>query len=408
MQKSKIAECHLFYQIMNRKILSVCLFIFSLSLTGCNKNQDYEFQSERDILSLGFGKKGDHYKWFYFTDQKIEEVERPDFSPVISRGPWTETIRISSANNVENVNKPKGYAIVNRLGILTFEGDKVTLSKDVGTFTDRTAGNLVFVNDTPVFQVYKSSFFNDSISAADYKKDDKNHLFLLQYDDNTQLSYPIVNCRNISDKEQAEITDFNWNGTEWNCSVKYIEDGKINFSYINWRPVSSLLSITPASAKSDIIAQETTVQKFRNSKNAMDFDNAPERVKSMLQGYGSKIPFTMELKNAGGASARIYQNSVSDSLKFERKCYGILAKEISSVLFDDGTLYLQGNLRGKPFFNDGGTIVLRLPKLPAGYVYGEYVITENTLFAAWEESSFYESGRSGFIAVNLERILYDN
>lgn len=391
---------------MNKRFFLVFLCIIPLFLIACNKNKDYEFHSDRDVLSIGFGKKCDNYKWFYLSSDKFEEVERPDFSPVISKGPWTETIRISSANNVEN--KAKGYAIVNRLGVLTFEGSKVTLSKDVATFTDRTAGNLVFVNDTPVFSVYKSSFFNDTIASSDYKKNESNHLFLLQFDDNTQLCYPIINCGNILDKEQVEVSDFNWNGTEWACSLKYVEDGRINFSYVNWRPISSLLTITPASAKKDIVITESNVQKFRNEKSANEFAYAPDRIKTLLEGYASKIPFTMEVKNAGGASSRIYQNNTSDSLRFERNCYGIISKEIVSVLFDDGTFFVQGALDGKAFFNSGAPLAVRLPKLPAGYVYGEYVITENTLFAAWEESSFFESGRSGFIAVDLGKILYDN
>ena len=399
-------ECHNILLVMNKRFFCVFVCIISLLLVACDKNKDYEFKSDRDVLSIGFGKKGDNYKWFYLSNDKFEEVERPEFSPVISKGPWTETIRISSANNVQD--KPKGYAIVNRLGVLSFEGSKVTLSKDVATFSDRTAGNLVFVNDTPVFSVYKSSFFNDTIASTDYKKNDSNHLFLLQFDDNTQLCYPIINCKNIIDKEQAEVSDFYWDGTEWACSLKYVDEGRINFSYINWRPVSSLLTITPASAKKDIVISESNVQKFRNSKSANEFAYAPERIKTLLEGYASKIPFTMVLKNAGGASSRIYQNNTTDSLRFERNCCGIISKEHVSVLFDDGTFFVQGNLRDRAFFNDGAAVALRLPKLPAGYVYGEYVITENTLFAAWEETSFYESGRSGFIAVDLEKILYDN
>lgn len=392
---------------MTRRFLFFGILLLVLFFTGCNKNQTYEFVSDRDFMSLGFGNNGDNYKWFYFSAQNFEQIAKPELAPVITKGPWTEALRISSANNVDNIVTAKGYAIVNRLGILTFEGDNITLSKDIGVFDNRTAGNLMFVNDTPIFSVFKSSFFNDTISSAEYKKSDSNHLFLLQYDDNTQLSYPVVNCKNLTDKKESEVTDFYWNGTDWNCCIKYIEDSKVNFSYVNWRPVSSLLSITPASAKEDIIVTETDVQKYRDGNGLKKFSSAPDRVLSLLKGYGSKIPFTMELKTAGGASSRYYQNEDNDYVAMERKCKAILSKDLVSVLFDDGTFYIQGSLSKQPFFNNGNAIVLRLPKLPAGFSYGDYVITENTLFAAWEESSFFECERSGFIAVDLKSILYD-
>lgn len=392
---------------MTKRIVFLCILISSLFISGCSKNKDYEFKSERDFLSLGFGKNGDNYKWFYFTDQKFEEVTRPELAPVITKGPWTETIRISSANSIDNVANPKGYAVVNRLGILTFEGSSVNLSKDIGIFNNRTAGNLAFVNETPVFSVYKSSFFNETISASEYKKTEP-HLFLLQYDDNTQLSYPVVNCNNILDKKEAEVTDYYWNGTDWYCSVKYEEDGKTNFSYMTWRPVSSLLSITPASAKAELIVSESDLQKYRNATAIKSFDSAPERIKNLLKGYGAQVPFTMSLKTAGGASPRLFQNENADFVRMERKCNAVIGKDLVSALYDDGTFYIQGSLSKRAFFNGGNPIVLRLPKLPAGFVYGEYVVTENTLFAAWEEASFYETERSGFIAVDLQAILYDN
>lgn len=392
---------------MNKKLFLHCIFFSLLFINcffiSCSKNNDYEFKSERDIESIGFGKSGEHYKWYYFSKNGFESVNRPDFAPVSSKGAWTETIRISGANNDENVKNPTGYAIVNRLGMLMFNGDKVTLSNDIVSFTEHSAENLIFEENVPLFSVYKSSFFNDI-----NQNDDEIRPFLLQYDKNTQLSYPILNCNNFCDKDGAQVSDFVWNGNNLICSIKYVEDGRINFEYKNIRPLTSLLSINPANAKKSILVSDCSVNEFREAKNIKDFSLAPQKFISLLDGYAKKVTFSLFLKNAGGKKNQAYYNKGSDFVKSERKCYGINAKEIVSVLFDDGTLYLQGNLSGKYLFNDGKPLVLRLPKLPAGFVYGEYVITENTLFAAWEESMFYETARSGFIAVNLSKLLYDN
>ena len=54
----------------------------------------------------------------------------------------------------------------------------------------------------------------------------------------------------------------------------------------------------------------------------------------------------------------------------------------------------------------GMPVAIRLPKLPVGFVYSDFVISGSTLYVAWEESSFYETGRAGFLQVNLDRTLY--
>ena len=53
-------------------------------------------------------------------------------------------------------------------------------------------------------------------------------------------------------------------------------------------------------------------------------------------------------------------------------------------------------------------MAIRLPLLPENFVYSDFVITETSLYAAWEETSFYKTGRSGFIYVDLENTLYSS
>lgn len=381
-------------------LLMSCLFF------GCKKDKSYVFESDRNSFVLGFDKSGEFHKWFYFSKDGFEPVERCDFAPVVTKGAWTEAIRISSANINGDVKNPKGYAIVNRLGLITFDDDEINFSKDVSVFQNRTAGNLVFVNNVPVFSVFKSAFFNNSISSSDYKKDDSQHYFLLQFDENTEVSYPLVNTTNLIEQKEAEVSDFVWNGDKWFCSVKYIENDRTKFDYVSFRPLDALLSITPANAKNNLLVEEITLQDFRNEKEILSFSKAPEKIKQLLKGFSARRPFFLEVQNAGGSGVRKYQNLTQDQMGKELQAKSILSKELTSVLFEDGTMYIQGNLCGKPLINGGKVLVLRLPKLPDGYVYSDYVITKNTLYAAWEETAFYETIRSGFIAVDLEKLLY--
>ena len=71
-------------------------------------------------------------------------------------------------------------------------------------------------------------------------------------------------------------------------------------------------------------------------------------------------------------------------------------------------MYISGALFDRHILNNGKTCALRLPRLPAGYEYASCTISGTTMYAAWEETAFYKVGRSGFIRVNLDKILYNN
>lgn len=126
----------------------------------------------------------------------------------------------------------------------------------------------------------------------------------------------------------------------------------------------------------------------------------------MLSGFDKTLPFEIEVQNAGGNSPRYYANKIANSTEKSLKAKAILSQSWSGALFEDGTLFLEGALPGKHILRGGKPVAIRLPKLPAGFVYSNFVISGTTLYAGWEETSFYKTGRSGFIQVNLDKTLY--
>lgn len=378
-------------------------FLLTIILCGCKKKLNKDNPS--NAISVEITKS--NHCWYYFSNQNYNAIDLPQNAPAQPILPWTETIRISSANNTaDSTDYSTAYAIVNRLGMLKFDDDSITLSPDINIFSGRTAGNLVFVNNIPLFSVYKSSFFNDSITAPDYKNNEAAHLFLLQFDPAAKISYPVINSNNITNKPNSEITDFHWNGNEWQCSVKTISENKNEFSYVKFNTQIPLLSISPSTADTALAIKESSIQEFRTCKTYLDYKNAPERIKKLLRGFDLDIEFIIEVKTAGGTSPRTYENHISGNLEKELKAKAILSQSWSAALFEDGTLYMEGALPGKHILRSGLPVAIRLPKLPVGYVYSDFVISGTTLYAAWEESSFYKTGRSGFLQVNLDRTLY--
>ena len=71
-------------------------------------------------------------------------------------------------------------------------------------------------------------------------------------------------------------------------------------------------------------------------------------------------------------------------------------------------MYFSGALYNKHILNNSRTIALRLPKLPENFVYSDFGISGSFLYVAWEEVSFYETGRAGFLSVDLEKVLYND
>lgn len=383
-----------------KKLSFLIITVLLFTLTACGKKQNKIQETPSVEIN-----KGSHI-WYYFTANGYQQTEKPQNSPSLPFLPWTESIRISSASCTSGQNgTTKGFAILNRVGILDLEDNHISITKDINLFKDRTAGNLVFLNDVPVFSVYKSSFFNDTITDPLYKKDNSNHLFLIQYDEQSKLCYPLINCNNLTTEVNSEITDFYWDGLNWLCSLKTISDTKNSFTYINWKPSISLLNLSPATAQVNITTSESTLDNFKNAKSELSYSRAPDRIKKLLAGFESSRNFLIEVKSAGGTSPRKYSNQVKeDAASLNAKA--IIAQSWSCALFEDGTLFIEGALPGKHILRQGKPVAVRLPKLPAGFKYSDFIITGNTLYAFWEETNFYTTARSGLLEVNLDKSLY--
>ena len=378
-------------------VITFCFVSVSCSKKG--KQKDAEVETTIKEVSR-------NHKWYYFEDSQVLPVDKPQNVPLKSFVPWTEAVRISSSNNSIS-SENTAYALVNRAGVLCFNGNSFLLQKDITLFEDRTAENLVFFNDTPLFSVYKSSFFNNTISDPVYREDSSQHFFLVQYDVNTGVSYPIINCGNITKLADTEVVDYSWDGKNWLCCLKTVNENRVGFSYVKWTPTAPLLSLTPSTASENIVLADSTEEAFRNTKKPLDSSReAPERIKKLFSGFAADIPFTIEVKTAGGYSSREYYNSASGSDKKELKVSAIISESWSAALFEDGTLYIEGALPGKHILRAGKPVAIRLPKLPPQFVYSDFVISGTTLYAAWEETDFFKTNRSGFLMLDLDSTLY--
>ena len=153
---------------IQNKLLSIFTITLTLTLSGCGKKSLPADESFNNIPQISMQPSKGSHSWYYFTREGFRQISKVQNVPEVPFIPWTEAIRISSANCATTEGENQAFAVINRLGIISFKGEDKQLSKDENIFTDRTAGNLIFLNETPIFSVFKSAFFNDTIKDNKY------------------------------------------------------------------------------------------------------------------------------------------------------------------------------------------------------------------------------------------------
>ena len=136
-----------------------------------------------------------------------------------------------------------------------------------------------------------------------------------------------------------------------------------------------------------------------------DPQNIAPAMKRLMSGEWKKGPSSV--RTAGGHSPRRYATfaEVSGDSRYA-DATSILSDTWCAALFQDGTIFIKGALPGRNIFNRGRSVALRLPKLPENFSYTGFAVTGDYLYASWEETDFYCTARSGFLSVNLGKILY--
>ncbi|MCR5605986.1 MAG: hypothetical protein K6F69_04110 [Treponema sp.] len=381
--------------------------------TGCEKkNKSGEQKLKEDLSVPGtyseVSEIPDTHIWYSFSEDGLEQVDLPQNAAQKLLKPWTEAIRISSTATAmyppleesSSTKVPPAYAIVNHLGILAIDSDNMNLIQDPATFNNCTAGNLVFFGDTPLFSLYKNSFFNNSISTS---ANNDQAIFLEKYDRASKICIPLVSYKNLAIEGKSQITDFDWNGVDWICSIKTVTPERVLFNYLRWTPNGSILDLSPISNSNKISIKEAEPDDFRKQKMPTDFSNAPDKLQKLLAVIPDDFSYYMICEQAGGFSPKTYTHGSQED------GFGgtaLLGDTYTIAIFQDGTTYISGALYNKHIIGREAAVAFRLPKLPSGYSYGNFAISGSYLYVAWEESDFYQTGRSGLIKVNLDKVLY--
>ena len=388
--------------LKNHLILAAALLASLLIFfPSCDKKTSEPESSDAslgDFVEISPAQK--NHTWYYFTENSFAKTELPQNTPEVHEKPWTESVRFASSGAVPvsvKSDSDAAYALVNRLGMLAFNGESVSLCADASIFSGVTADSMVFSEESPVFYLYRSSFFNvdyeKSISAAVQK----DRPFLVEYDPKAKIVYPLVTYSNLNLSDDQQIAGFFWDGKTWTCSAKRSVDGRVEFTYFDWNPNVPITELSPAIDRSaQFTFRQSSEDQFFGLSQPKRFSGAPTELKDLLQSIPAEFTFSVIWKSSLGTSPVQYfqQGNGAASLNANASA----GKKYIAAIFSDGTSYIKTAL-------DDKISAFRLPLLPAGYIYGDFAISGDTLYVAWEQSSFYKTGRAGFLQVNLQTVL---
>lgn len=382
----------------------VCPLLFS-----CGKTKDVP----QEITRLRA------HQWYYFTHRGFYPIDLPQNAPEVAEKPWTEAIRISAAGN----NSSDNCALVNRLGILDFTTGKPELFRDIMLFDDVTADTLIFTKDGPVFHIYKNTHFNQQepsnlVTRQNQEVDSFTHPLLIRYDRKQKLCTQVLTYGNMNIPLDAQLTSIIPQDDIWIGAIKTIRDDVVNFKYITFEALDKDGTIPDASRKV-IPTTEIDADSFRQAQKPTPLKDAPALLQQLFAQVPESFEFYLSCREEGELAPILYDNTKNQSPTggYLAQGWGYLSPAGASALFSDGTVYISKSLLVDTTKAEsakvtdvptspltGGVIAFRLPKLPSGFSYGEFTVHENTLYAGWEETDFYKTARSGFIAVDLSAI----
>ena len=388
--------------VVSRSLIAIFSVMLFFSFYACKKAGEPAPEQEAEVQENPVEETIKYIpvlRWSVFTKDGIQEIESPADVPTTIFRPWTETLRVSGAAKINN----KSYFLINRLGLALLPDsleNQPEIISDAMYFTDTTVNNLVSVENNPVFHVYRNSFFNSKASESPLP-------FLIQYRAENKIFFPLLRVTDLELNPTAETVHLMYDGSSWTASFKTSTKERIDFKYLQFFSYEPLISLTSTPKPEQLQKRELSLDLFKKIVCNYEFEQAPERVKKLLAQIPQKFSLDLDYSNDkfGTPVNYVRQATAENALLFKGavKDFGTCA----IALFEDGTTYFAGALPNNYILRNGKPVVFRLPKLPKGFIYNDFVISGNILYAAWEEEFFYQTARAGFISVDLKKLLYE-
>ncbi len=396
----------------------ICIII--TSVTSCEKSDVVVDSSEyAKLLQQSNSTSVTTHRWFYFTPDGFKETDIPRNAPEVEPVPWTQAVRITSGALIEG----QSYLVVNKLGIMQapqtfgFQKDGIAseakLIKNVDFFSGASTADIFYIDEKIIFNFYTNNIFdNTTEDSAGLKAEEP---FLVEFNTSNLKFTPLLSMQSLSeniifqdesngvpDFLETEIREVFYNEQAWSILLKSNQSNRTDFYAISFTRESSLTERNTQALNATMM----TVNEYREMARPKPISELPQTIQNLLKPVPTRVSYYLQYSEENSPSPTQYEHLSHNTRPIEGYALGL--EHCSIAVFEDGTICFAGGLPSKGVINNGETRAFKLPDLGPGYVYGSIALSGSTLFVGWEETSFYETGASGFLAVDMEQVLYEN
>ena len=315
--------------------------------------------------------------WFYFdASASLVKTESPAAIPSPGFKAWTEVPAVMDAGLADGA----PVLLVNKKGALSAK----TLAVPEGAFPSAaalSAGTLASFaseNGKTYARFYRSVVFGSDRSAQPVA------LFLCGEGPLFPLT-PAAFASDFGAGEDAQFVSLSYtDGDEpWAAAFKSSEDGAdgVAFEYF----ALAAMPGSPGFSSKKISSGEFQARSERARRGSL-----PQAFAAMLELASASSHVSIKIAGEGFPETREF---ITGGQGEQLSAWGFAFGGGAALLFSDGTFY---------FARESGGAVkgLRFPRLNGGYTYTAFVFSDEGILAGWEERRFYETGRSGIIAVS--------
>lgn len=357
---------------------SLCALVCCAGCAESNSRKSLEsLQAYEDIELISTS-------WFYFDpDGNLVKADNPSAIPSPGFRPWTEAPAVMDAGIAGN----SPVLLVNKKGALsaeTLSAPDFAVPEGIFPSADNlSAGTLArfaFEDGKAFARFYRSVVFDSDRSSQPVA------LFLCGEAPYFPLEAAVF-ASDFGAEEDAQFVSLNYTGGHepWAASFKSRAGiaGGVSFEYF-------ALSTLPGSP--GFSARAISAGEFQASSESAASEALPETFAAMLGLLPDSYSVSIQIAGEGFPESRAFSaGGAGESLS----AWGFMHDGSAAVLFADGTFYFS------PSENSGIVKSLRFPRLNSGYIYTAFIFSEEGILAGWEERRFYETGRSGIIAVTV-------
>lgn len=371
------------------RIFAAAVMITAALVFSCTQKKIDEVQiSETSTAKV--------HHWLYFqpdgTDSfRLKSAAALSEIPSVPFVPWTEAVRTADFS----ISGTHPIFLINKCGLFARgriqENIQLPLQHDL--FSRTSAGGLYRISGKNFVRVYQHSLFTEDNRQT-------NEYFLLQNDGISELHTPVAKNSYLQLASTAQCTALEYAQDQWYLSFKNDTKTDVAFTYLRCKDFSHLFQ-NDAYKYAEVISSE----EFRDACEPQPYEKMPRILKELADTIDHTAPlyiriFTQETEHAQVFLKQPFSSGTQEEKIMEAKALAYTrdnGTHCAAILLPNGKLYLN--------ISEYGIREVYLPPLPYNFMYSHFFITETEILAAWEETAFYEVGRTGFFTASLSELL---